>query len=127
MPSSAETTDDMTKRPRSPSPNMKLSAEEVQVLEGYAHPALEQVSDKIKRNTLIVSSLDEMPEEYKEGGFLCTHHGGFHCDEAVALAMLKILPEFENLPIMRTRDPKVIEKALLVVDVGGIHSHEQRR
>eukprot|EP00392_Amoebophrya_sp_AT5.2_P008447 g8468.t1 len=78
------------------------------------------------RNTLIVSKLDHLPDSTNTA-FLCTHHGGFHCDEALALAMLKILPEFSDMPIVRTRDPAIIEKAKLVVDVGGIYSHEQRR
>lgn len=37
-----------------------------------------------------------------------THSGVFHCDEALACYMLKLLPEFEDAEIVRTRDQKVI-------------------
>ncbi|CAD7934680.1 unnamed protein product [Amoebophrya sp. A120] len=77
-------------------------------------------------DTKIVSKLEQL--NHSADGtvepFLCTHHGGFHCDEALALAMLKMLPEYEKLPIVRTRDPEIIKKAQLVVDVGGVYSHD---
>ena len=41
--------------------------------------------------------------------FIGTHNGSFHCDEALAIGMLKILPEYENLDIIRTRDPELLK------------------
>ena len=36
-----------------------------------------------------------------------THNGRFHCDEVLACYMLKLLPEYRDAEIVRTRDPKV--------------------
>jgi hypothetical protein len=30
-----------------------------------------------------------------------THNGAFHCDEVLAVVMLKVLPEFKNAQIVR--------------------------
>ena len=36
-----------------------------------------------------------------------THNGKFHCDEVLACYMLKLLPEYRDAEIVRTREPKV--------------------
>jgi uncharacterized UPF0160 family protein len=59
--------------------------------------------------------------------YICTHHGTFHCDEALACGMLRLLPEFAGMPIVRTRDPAVIDGAHIVVDVGGTYDSAARR
>jgi uncharacterized UPF0160 family protein len=48
---------------------------------------------------------------------IVTHDGQFHADEVVACMMLKKL--YYPVEIVRTRDPKEIENAFFVVDVGG--------
>mmetsp|Transcript_114968 Transcript_114968/g.357117 ORF Transcript_114968/g.357117 Transcript_114968/m.357117 type:complete len:381 (+) Transcript_114968:85-1227(+) len=62
-----------------------------------------------------------------EGDFICTHHGTFHADEAMACAMLKCLPAYASMPILRTRNPAEIEKAAIVVDVGGTYEPSRHR
>ncbi len=71
--------------------------------------------DPIK-GTLICSTLAEVPAGHavKKIG---THDGKFHCDEALACAMLKFLPEFRDAVIVRSRDPL----ALAACDVVGTH------
>ena len=49
-----------------------------------------------------------------------THNGAFHCDEVLACSMLKLLPEYKDANIIRTRDPEVLKTCDIVVDVGGI-------
>lgn len=44
-----------------------------------------------------------------------------HCDEALACAMLKILPEWSDAVIVRTRDGAELAKCDAVVDVGGVY------
>jgi len=66
----------------------------------------------------------EAPES---GAFICTHHGTFHADEAAACAMLKCLPEYASMPVVRTRDQAVIEKAAIAVDVGGTYEPEKHQ
>jgi uncharacterized UPF0160 family protein len=46
-----------------------------------------------------------------------THHGTFHADEIIAIAVLEEL--FGEVDIVRTRDEKLFEGADFVVDVGG--------
>jgi len=59
--------------------------------------------------------------------FICTHHGHFHADEVMACVMLKCLDEFQSLPILRTREAQEIDKATIVVDVGGTYEPEKQR
>mmetsp|Transcript_37266 Transcript_37266/g.93541 ORF Transcript_37266/g.93541 Transcript_37266/m.93541 type:complete len:370 (+) Transcript_37266:75-1184(+) len=61
------------------------------------------------------------------GEFICTHHGTFHADEAMACAMLKCLPAYAKMPILRTRNPAEIDQAAIVVDVGGTYEPSKHR
>lgn len=36
---------------------------------------------------------------------ICTHHGSFHCDEALACGLLKLLPEFRDLCASQVAPP----------------------
>lgn len=58
---------------------------------------------------------------------IVTHSGSFHADEALAVYMLKKLPEYATCPIVRTRDAAVIAQGLVVVDVGGEYIPESHR
>ena len=48
-----------------------------------------------------------------------THNGTFHCDEVLACYMLKLLPEYKDASVVRTRDPALLKECDIVVDVGG--------
>jgi hypothetical protein len=56
-----------------------------------------------------------------------THDGSFHCDEALAIAMLKVLPEYQQSPVVRTRKPEVLAQCHLVVDVGAVYDPPTHR
>jgi len=56
-----------------------------------------------------------------------THSGTFHCDEALACYMLKLLPEFKAAEVVRSRDPKVLEELPVLVDVGGVYDAGKHR
>lgn len=58
---------------------------------------------------------------------LGTHDGSFHCDEALALSLLKILPEYRNSDILRSRNPELLSQCHLLADVGAIFDPETRR
>ncbi|CAI5705655.1 unnamed protein product [Peronospora farinosa] len=47
-----------------------------------------------------------------------THNGTFHCDEALAVSMLKLLPKFAAHDVLRTRDEAKLAQCEVVVDVG---------
>ncbi|KAI9089596.1 metal-dependent protein hydrolase [Phlyctochytrium arcticum] len=58
---------------------------------------------------------------------ITTHSGTFHADESLAVAMLQVLPEFADADVVRTRDPEVIAKGDIVVDVGGEYDPARNR
>ena len=56
-----------------------------------------------------------------------THNLGFHADEVLACVMLKMLPEYRDAEIIRTRDQAVLKECDIVVDVGGEYDHQRHR
>lgn len=57
---------------------------------------------------------------------ICTHSGSFHADEALAVYMLRVLPEFKDAKVVRSRDPAKWEESDIVVDVSGKYDVEKR-
>jgi uncharacterized UPF0160 family protein len=56
---------------------------------------------------------------------IATHNGNFHADDVFSVAALKsILPAFK---LIRTRDAELINKADIVIDVGGEYDPEAGR
>lgn len=63
-----------------------------------------------------------------EGRQIATHNGAFHCDEVLACHMLHHhTKSYQHAEIVRTRDPEMLEKADIVVDVGGKYDVEEQR
>ncbi|CEG68805.1 hypothetical protein RMATCC62417_04995 [Rhizopus microsporus] len=56
-----------------------------------------------------------------------THSGHFHCDEALAVALLKRTEEFKDATLVRTRDPKKLEECDIIIDVGGVYDPSAHR
>lgn len=56
-----------------------------------------------------------------------THNGHFHADEALAVYMLRMLPEYKDSDLVRTRDPALLETCHTVVDVGGEYDDTKKR
>ena len=56
-----------------------------------------------------------------------THDGPFHCDEVLACVFLKMLPQYHDAEVVRTRDPEVLSQCDIVVDVGGAYDPEAKR
>ncbi|KAG1135529.1 hypothetical protein G6F37_011255 [Rhizopus arrhizus] len=48
-----------------------------------------------------------------------THNGLFHCDEALAVYLLRQTKEFKEAQLVRSRDPNLLSKCDVLVDVGG--------
>lgn len=93
----------------------------------FTHRAFLMISSPAKKTRLLSSMasftsnwtdaivLSDMPEG---GVVIGTHNGGFHCDEALAISMLRLLPQYRDSPIVRTRDPDLLAKCDIIVDVG---------
>lgn len=60
-------------------------------------------------------------------GGIVTHSGTHHADEALAVHLLRKLPEFKDLPLTRTRDPALINAGTIVVDVGAEYDAARNR
>ena len=56
-----------------------------------------------------------------------THNGAFHCDEVLACSMLKMLPEYNDAEIIRTRAENILKTCDIVVDVGGKYEPSSHR
>jgi len=82
--------------------------------------------DEIYRKlSTVYSILPTVPE--KNGKTIGTHNGTFHCDDALACAMLQLLPEYEGSTVVRTRDNSALDKCSIVVDVGNVYDHSKLR
>lgn len=53
--------------------------------------------------------------------------GSFHCDEALAVSMLKLLPRYQDSVVVRTRNPDILSQCNIVVDVGATYVPETHR
>ena len=71
--------------------------------------------------TNVISSADE--SVYTSA--ICTHSGSFHCDEALAIGLLKLLPRWKDAPVIRTRSTPIHNSCSIVVDVGSTHDHSK--
>ncbi|XP_020285841.1 UPF0160 protein MYG1, mitochondrial [Pseudomyrmex gracilis] len=56
-----------------------------------------------------------------------THDGTFHCDEVLACAILKLLPQYKDASIVRSRNQSVLDSCDIVVDVGGEYNPSRHR
>ncbi|KYN19208.1 PREDICTED: UPF0160 protein MYG1, mitochondrial isoform X1 [Trachymyrmex cornetzi] len=56
-----------------------------------------------------------------------THDGTFHCDEVLACALLKLLPQYKDASIVRSRSQSVLDTCDIVVDVGGEYDPSRHR
>ncbi len=63
-----------------------------------------------------------MPQQTQ---IIATHNGNFHADDVFAVAALKSI--FPSVELIRTRDLSVMEKADIVLDVGGIYDADKGR
>ncbi|KAF9453790.1 metal-dependent protein hydrolase [Macrolepiota fuliginosa MF-IS2] len=56
-----------------------------------------------------------------------THNGTFHCDEALAVFLLRQTSTYADSDLKRTRDPSVLDTCDIVVDVGAVYDETKRR
>ncbi|KAF8641118.1 hypothetical protein AX17_000760 [Amanita inopinata Kibby_2008] len=50
-----------------------------------------------------------------------THNGTFHCDEALAVFLLRQTTAYRGAELRRTRDPDILKTCDIVVDVGAVY------
>jgi uncharacterized UPF0160 family protein len=57
------------------------------------------------------------------GPLVATHDGNFHCDEALAIGLLRHTKQYRGCSVVRTRNPALIARCSGVVDVGAVYDH----
>lgn len=58
---------------------------------------------------------------------IATHNGKFHADEVFAVSLLRMLTQFKEAEIIRTRDAEILAQADVVLDVGGVYDPSTNR
>jgi uncharacterized UPF0160 family protein len=89
-------------------------------------PGLVMLSSKLASNALVQNLQQSLvvshaPKEPQSRLVIGTHDGSFHCDEALAVSMLKSLPEYKDALVLRTRNPAELALCNIVVDVGAVY------
>ena len=65
------------------------------------------------------------PNKQMNDKTIATHNGNFHADDVFSIAALKII--FPSFKLIRTRDLEIIDKADIVLDVGGVYDADAGR
>ncbi|TFK41131.1 metal-dependent protein hydrolase [Crucibulum laeve] len=75
------------------------------------------------------STSDLLPQakRQKMGKLIGTHNGTFHCDEALAVFLLRQTASYRDADLKRTRDPAVLDTCDIVVDVGAVYDGSKQR
>ncbi|KAF8489399.1 GAMM1 protein [Gautieria morchelliformis] len=79
----------------------------------------------------IAGALDEpAPKRVKtreSDKLIGTHNGTFHCDEALAVFLLRLTEAYKDADLIRTREPPQLARCDIVVDVGGVYDVAAQR
>lgn len=81
---------------------------------------IESLHGAYRRQVIRESDVSVSPTMVPDRLMIGTHDGMFHCDEVAAIAILKMLPQFATAVVVRTRNPDLLAKCHVVVDVGGV-------
>ncbi|KAG8903897.1 hypothetical protein FRB99_002597 [Tulasnella sp. 403] len=74
-----------------------------------------------------MSTEESATKRMKPSKMIGTHNGTFHCDEALAVYLLRQTTTFRDADLTRTRDPKLLDTCDIVVDVGAVYAPEKLR
>ncbi|KAI0033143.1 GAMM1 protein [Vararia minispora EC-137] len=69
----------------------------------------------------------QVAKKQKQSKLIGTHNGTFHCDEALAVFLLRLTSTYRNADLKRTRDPAVLDTCDIVVDVGAVYDESKQR
>ncbi|KIK71018.1 hypothetical protein GYMLUDRAFT_33124 [Collybiopsis luxurians FD-317 M1] len=74
-----------------------------------------------------MSSEAPLTKKARTDKIIGTHNGTFHCDEALAVFLLRHTYTYRNSEVKRTRDPKVLDTCDIVIDVGAVYDEPKQR
>ena len=84
---------------------------------------MSKILQSILKDTKIVTNVTTTPAAFHIG----THDGSFHCDEVLAISMLKCLPQYKDAIVVRTRNLDILSQCNIVVDVGAKYEPENHK
>ena len=111
-------------------------------LEGALDPPAKK--QKMEEDRKVCRPIEVIRQLTNTRQIIGTHNGTFHCDEALAVYLLKrtkaygsagtgdgfthrLVTEFSDVDLKRTRDPAVLDTCSIVVDVGGVYDESKQR
>ncbi|KAG7099251.1 hypothetical protein E1B28_001114 [Marasmius oreades] len=74
-----------------------------------------------------MSTVSPASKKQKLQKVIGTHNGTFHCDEALAVFLLRQTAVYRDSDLKRTRDPSVLDTCDIVVDVGAVYDESKQR
>merc|ERR1711977_82808 len=74
-----------------------------------------------------MSSTTPAAKRQRQEKLIGTHSGTFHADEALAVHLVRTLPDFKGAALVRTRDPAKLDECDIVVDVSGVYDDAAKR
>ncbi|SCZ88207.1 BZ3500_MvSof-1268-A1-R1_Chr10-2g02879 [Microbotryum saponariae] len=93
----------------------------------YFYRAIPRTRSCTRSPPCIPMSTAPVTKKPRTAPLIGTHSGTFHADEALAVFLLRLLPEYGQAEIVRSRDPAVLDECTVVVDVGGTYEPERLR
>ncbi|KAF5374485.1 hypothetical protein D9615_009046 [Tricholomella constricta] len=82
----------------------------------------------LRSRALMTTAAQETPaKRQKLQQVIGTHNGTFHCDEALAVFLLRRTNKYRDAGLKRTRDPALLDTCDIVVDVGAVYDEGKQR
>jgi uncharacterized UPF0160 family protein len=78
-------------------------------------------------NVRVFDVFSDVPSDLNGSKVIGTHSGNFHCDEALAIALLSMTKDFSNSVVVRSRNDQVLNRCDLLCDVGAIYDPSRHR
>lgn len=72
------------------------------------------------------SESEQASKKQKLSKVIGTHNGTFHCDEALAVFLLRLTNTYRESDLKRTRDPAILQTCDIVVDVGAVYDESKQ-
>ncbi|KAK4050322.1 hypothetical protein OIO90_005115 [Microbotryomycetes sp. JL221] len=75
----------------------------------------------------MATATERVEKKARPTALIGTHSGTFHADEALAVFLLRLLPEYKQADLVRSRDNSLLDQCNIVVDVGGVYDPQRQR
>ncbi|KAL0951152.1 hypothetical protein HGRIS_007886 [Hohenbuehelia grisea] len=73
-----------------------------------------------------MADFEQAAKRQKTTKVIGTHNGTFHCDEALAVFLLRQTDVYRDADVKRSRDPAVLSTCDIVVDVGAVYDESKQ-